>query len=278
MLNKEFILDLNNINILGKNIKDFFCNNGHYVIIKNYNNFINDEEIISTYEKLNNYIGKIIPIDLEKDTYKITGNIWADVKYDYYSDEKQFWRSSNHQNLHTDNTFCQKEHYGNLTELLCFKQSEYSGNTTFISNEYLIDLIKFVDKNTNRKLYEKILNKEIYHSAGDDLYLKRKILEYNEEHNKYVFCYNYFPAMRGKNKDEDIEIINELNTFLEEKIMHSNLMNEVKLNRGDALIFNDEILMHGRRSFIGTRHYKKCSIQVNECSIYNFNNIKLEKR
>ena len=277
ILKKEFVLDLNNICTLGKNICDFFCNNGQYVVIKNYNNFINDKDITDTYEKLNNCIGKIVAVDLVKDTYKVSGNIWADVKYEYGSDEKQFWRSSNHQNLHTDNTFCEIENYGNLTQLVCFKPCEYSGNTTIISNDYLIELIKYVDKNINTNLYEKILNKEIYHSAGNDLYLKRKILEYNSKENKYIFCYNYFPAIRGKNTDENLEIIKELNLFLEEKIMLSNLMDEVKLNRGDALIFNDERVLHGRKSFIGTRHYKKCAIQINDCSIYNFNELKLEK-
>ena len=44
--------------------------------------------------------------------------------------------------------------------------------------------------------------------------------------------------------------------------MHSNLMNEVKLNRGDAIIFNDELVLHGRKSFIGTRHYIKTGIHM----------------
>ena len=39
-------------------------------------------------------------------------------------------------------------------------------------------------------------------------------------------------------------------------------MNEVKLNRGDAIIFNDELVLHGRKSFIGTRHYIKTGIHM----------------
>jgi alpha-ketoglutarate-dependent taurine dioxygenase len=53
--------------------------------------------------------------------------------------------------------------------------------------------------------------------------------------------------------------------------MLSNLMNEVNLNRGDALIFNDELVMHGRKSFIGTRHYIKTGIQLDSASIYDYN-------
>jgi alpha-ketoglutarate-dependent taurine dioxygenase len=278
MEKKILILDLTNLENLAKTIKKFFINHGDYVIIKNYNNLISDEEILNIYEKINTFIGKSIPIDLEKNTYKPTLKIWADVNYTYDSDEKQFWRSSNHQNLHTDNTFCAMETYGNLTELVCFKTSEYSGNTTLISNDFLIELIKFVDEHKNETLYESILDREIYHSAGNNLYLKRKILEFNEKYNKYLFCFNFFPATRGKNDENNNIIINKLNSFLEEKIMCSDLMDEVKLNRGDAIIFNDENVLHGRRSFIGTRHYKKTAIQLDECSIFDYHNIKLEER
>ena len=279
MNKKEFILDIDNLDELGKNIKRFFVeNDGEYVIIKNYNNLINDEDILNFYEKINNSIGRNVQIDLEKDTYKHVSNIWANVKYDYDSDEKQFWRSSSHQNLHTDNTFCEPECYGNITELVCLKSSEYSGNTTLISNKFIVDLIKFLDKNTKNNLYESILNREIYHSAGNNLYLKRKILEYNEKYNKYIFCYNFFPSSRGMNCEENNEIIKKLNFFLEEKIMCSDLMDEVKLSRGDALILNDEKVMHGRRSFIGTRYYKKTAIQLDECCIVDYNKIILEKK
>ena len=147
---------------------------------------MNDEDILTAYGKINNNIGRNIQIDLEKDTYKHISNTWANVKYDYNSDEKQFWRSSCHQNLHTDNTFCEPEFYGNITELVCLKSSEYSGNTTLISNNFVVDLIKFLDKHTKTNLYESNLNRDIYHSSGNNLYLKRKILEYNEKYNKYI--------------------------------------------------------------------------------------------
>jgi alpha-ketoglutarate-dependent taurine dioxygenase len=274
-MNKEFILNIFDLESLSLNIKNFFLNKGQYIIIRNYNN-LTDEQIIEYYENINKNIGRIIPIDLIKDTYEISGNYWVDVKYDFNSDEGQFWRSSNHQNLHTDNTFCNKEYYANLTELVCLKTSEYSGNTTIISNNKVIDLIKYVDKYSNNNLYNEILNNEIYHSVGNNYYLKRKILEYKEDIDQYIFCYNFFPASRGKNNDQNIKIINKLNNFLEEKIMLSNLMDEIKLNRGDALIFNDELVLHGRKSFLGTRHYKKTGIQLDSICLIDLNKLNKE--
>ena len=261
MTENEYILTKYNFCELASKITNFFNNFGNYIVIRNYDN-LTDDEIINLYENLNKNIGEMIPIDLNDNTYLPTMKYWSNVKYEYGSDEKQFWRSSNHQNLHTDNSFATKEYYANLTELVCLKAVEYSGNTTIISNEKLIDLIKFVDKNNNTNIFENIYNKNINFSIDNTRQINKPILSYNTEKNRYIFNFNYYPATRANNNKKDVELINLLHLFLEEKIMHSNLMNEVKLNRGDAIIFNDELVLHGRKSFIGTRHYIKTGIHM----------------
>jgi alpha-ketoglutarate-dependent taurine dioxygenase len=257
----EIILDLNSLKDIAFKINNHFKLGGKYIIVKN-TNITNLDNIISFYNELNHLIGKTIPIDLEENTYNPTNKYWTDVKYDYSSDQKQFWRSSNHQNLHTDNSFAENKFYANLTELLCIKPVEFSGHTTIIDNEKVVELIKYLDKNTNNNLFEKIYNREIYFSINSDFQIKKKILTYDENKQKYIFNFNYYPASRANNTDENKKIIEELHLFLEEKIMNSyGLMDEIKLNFGDIIIFNDELVLHGRRSFIGTRHYKKCGLK-----------------
>ena len=277
MEKNEYIITKDNVLELGNKIKDFFVKFGNYAVIRNYNN-LTDTEIIDLYEKLNIVIGEKIPIDLSENTYTPTMNYWANVKYDYGSDEKQFWRSSNHQNLHTDNTFATKEYYANLTELVCLKAVEYSGNTTIISNKKLIELINFVDKNNNTNIFDSIYNKKINFSLNDKTDIHKPILTYNSEKDKYIFNFNYYPAIRAVNYDDDCQLINMFHLFLEEKIMCSNLMDEIKLNRGDALIFNDELVLHGRRSFIVTRHYIKTGINIPGLSIVDRNNYEIKNK
>jgi len=268
MKNETFLFNHDNLQILAKNIKNFFIDGGDYVLIKNYNE-LSDENILNFYNSLNSFIGKPITIDLKQNTYEATELFWSDVKYDYGSDQKQFWRSSNHQNLHTDNSFSILKYYANLSELVCFKACEYSGQTTIISNDKLVELIKFLDKNNNTNLFEKILNKKIYFSINNNEQIEKPILIYDEISKKYIFNFNYYPAKRALNTEENKELIEELHIFLEEKIMFSSeLMDEVKLNRGDSIIFNDENVLHGRRSFIGTRHYKKAGILLNPRNDY----------
>jgi len=275
-MNNEFILDKNTLENIGENIKKYFNKNGTFVIIRNYN-YSNDnqETILGMYDIINKNVGDYLCIDLEENTYKPTEKNWTDVKYYIGSDEKQFWRSSKHQNLHTDNSFATKEYYANLTELVCLKPCEFSGHTTIISNDKLVNLIKYNDNLTNNNIFNRIFNKEIYFSIDDNYQIKKKIL--TEIDSKYIFNFNYYPAIRAKNSVEDIKLIEELHSFFEEKIMYSSdLMHDVKLNYGDAVIFNDELVMHGRRSFIGTRHYKKCGII--SCSLINLNIHDSEKK
>ena len=274
----EFILNTDNLFLIGNNINKFFRDGGNYIIIKNYN-IQSDDEIMVTYNTLNNIIGRNVPIDLEKDTYNPTQRFWANVKYDYDSDEKQFWRSSNHQDLHTDNTFANDKLYANLTELVCIKPVEYSGHTTIISNEKIINLIKFIDSKTNKNLFEKLLNKELYFSCSEKEQVKKKVLTYNYEKDKYIFNFNYYPAIRAKNTIEDKLLIEDFHQFLEEKIMNSNgLMDEIILNRGDAIIFNDELVLHGRRSFIGTRFYKKTGINIDNYNLVDYTKFIFENK
>jgi alpha-ketoglutarate-dependent taurine dioxygenase len=44
--------------------------------------------------------------------------------------------------------------------------------------------------------------------------------------------------------------------------MKSSLAHEIRLETGDAVLFNDTLVMHGRKHVFGERYYKKCSILV----------------
>ena len=55
-------------------------------------------------------------------------------------------------------------------------------------------------------------------------------------------------------------------------------MDEIILNRGDAIIFNDELVLHGRRSFIGTRFYKKTGINIDNHNLIDYNKFIIENK
>ena len=270
-------------------IKDYFAKGGDYIVIKNVNKLSNytDFEIIDYYNKLNTFIGIVRKLDVGKYTDNQSDDIWVDVKYDYTSKNDKPWLSNTHLPMHTDNTLSDASNYSNLTELVCLQPSEFSGHTTLINNKLLVKLIKYVDKYENNSLFQKILDLQVNFSSNSKKESRRKIVEIvevydnkdesndgsNDESNEYIFCFNSIQGLKANNDERQKSIITEFSNFLQEKIMISNLMDEIKLERGDALIFNDEKIMHGRRSVIGARHYKKCHILHEESCIFDYKKI-----
>jgi len=217
--------------------------NGYTIIHTNGS----DEEIIDYYENFNKKIGVAQKADDLKYT-NIINDVWVNVKYDGTNSD-QPWNTDNFLKLHTDNS----RNYANLTELVCIQPAQYSGHTTLINNNLVVELIKFWDIYKNTNLFDKIFNCEVTFPE-----FTRPILRV--ENGNYVFCFNHTKLMKSETDEEKRKIICELDDFLYNKIFLSNLMTEIKLERGDALIFDDERMLHGRRSILGDRHYMKCNI------------------
>ena len=217
--------------------------NGYLIIHANGS----DDEIINYYENFNKKIGIVQKADNVKYT-NIINDVWVNVKYDGSESDKP-WNTDGILKLHTDNS----RNYANLTQLVCIKPASYSGHTTLITNERVVELIKFWDNYKNTNLFDKIFNLEVTFPDFTGPILRL-------ENGKYVFCFNHTKLMKSELDKEKRKIICELDDFLYNKIFLSNLMTEIKLERGDALIFNDERVLHGRRSILGDRHYMKCSI------------------
>lgn len=218
-----------------------------YVVIRK--KFDTDDEIINYYEEFNKQIGTVQKADNLKYS-GILNDVWVNIHYDGSESDKP-WNTDHFLKLHTDNS----KNYSNLTELVCLQPARYSGHTTLIKNDYVVELIKFWDSYKNTNLFDKIFNLEV---IFPDFTEPKKILRMENE--KYIFCFNYTKLMKSEKDEEKQKIICELDSFLQDKIFLSNLMTEIKLERGDALIFNDEQVIHGRRSILGNRHYIKCSI------------------
>jgi len=205
-----------------------------------------DDEIINFYETLNSHIGVVQKADDLKYT-NIINDVWVNIKYD--SESEKPWETDDILKLHTDNS----RNYANLTQLVCLEAAPFSGHTTLIKNERVVELIKFWDSYKKTNLFDKILNLEVTFPEFIGPILRI-------ENGKYIFCFNHAKLMKTELDEEKRKIICELDDFLHNKIFLSNLMTEIKLDRGDALIFNDEDMIHGRRSILGDRHYIKCSI------------------
>ena len=253
-----------NLNYLANFIKNELLNDYDYIIIKNNSFFdgIYDDEIINYYNKLNELIGIVIPVDKNKYNDPGQDENWVDVKYSNTESLNSCiggvippWKTNDQLMLHTDNTVSNESNFANITELVCLQPSKYSGETVIISNNKIIELVKYLDNLYNSNLFSNLLNTKIYHNS-----IEKNICIQNE--NKYTFNFNITQILKSElNARENLDVAIDFAKLLEH-IMKSSLLDEIKLEKGDALLFNDTKVMHGRKYVFGERFYKKCSILI----------------
>jgi alpha-ketoglutarate-dependent taurine dioxygenase len=251
-----------NIKQLADSIKKQLLDDCDYIVIKNNSFLDSDDEIIDFYNKLNELLGSVIPVDKHKYNDPGQNDIWVDVKYSYTESLNRCrpgvippWKTNDQLMLHTDNTLTNESNFANITELVCLQPSKYSGETVIISNNKIIELIKYLDNLYNSNLYNNLLNTKIYHKS-----VEKNICIQKE--NKYTFNFNITQILKSElNNKENLDVANDFSELLE-NIMKSSLLDEIKLERGDALLFNDTTVMHGRKYVFGERFYKKCSILI----------------
>lgn len=257
-MNKVFYLkDYENKKDLVYDINEFFSKKYEYIIIRN-NSFLQENNIMNYYNELNSLLGEVMLVDKNKYIDENQDDYWVDVSYNPNKSELNElppWKSNEQLLLHTDNTLANNLNFANITELVCIKPCDYSGETVTISNNKIIEIIKYLDKINYSNLYESLLKTEIYHKS-----VKKKIC-YKKD-NYYHFNFNIVQILKSElNTKETIKIAIEFSKILE-NIIKSSLVNIIKLKKGDALLINDTLIMHGRKYVFGERLYKKCSIRI----------------
>jgi hypothetical protein len=253
----------NNINLLANEIIQTFSNDYEFIIIKNNSILIGENEIMNYYNKLNNLLGEVKLVDKNKYNDTNQDDYWVDVEYNLKSKNVntsetnlQPWKSNEQLMLHTDNTLTDKSNFANVTELVCIQPCDYSGETVIISNNKIIELIKYLDVKNDTQLYDNLIKTKIYHKS-----IEKNICIKNKD--KFTFNFNMTQILKSElNTCDNLLVANNFSKLLE-NIMKSSLVNLIKLEKGDALLFNDNLVMHGRKYVFGERLYKKCSILIN---------------
>jgi len=230
-----------------------------YIVLRN-NVLSNEDSIMNFYNSMNESIGIVRKLDREKYNDE-DDDYWVRVEFqsnDIKTNDSlsKPWKSNQNLSLHTDNTLTNSTTFADITELVCIQPSKYSGETVFIDNNKIIEIVKYMDSINGTNLFNDILNTKIYHKHV------QKSICYNNDSNEYTFNFNITQIIKSTMNDEIS--LNTAKKFaaLLENIMNSSLIDEIRLNTGDAILFNDTMCMHGRRFIFGDRLYKKCSIYM----------------
>ncbi len=168
-----------------------------------------------------------------------TQSIWMEVRFDS-SIKNAYRHSANAQPLHTDGSY--NPYYPNSTLMCCQYNNAENGETIFIDAKKVADILK----QENLDLFNRIFNLEFIHERSGDL-RKSPILSQNME-NVWNVNWNYYCVSKNLTQDEK-DIKEQFQNFLLENNQIKKNLLQIKMNKGDALIWKDNEVLHGRNSF-----------------------------
>ena len=171
-----------------------------------------------------------------------TNSIWMEVRFDPKI-KNAYRHSSSSQPLHTDGSYIKK--YTNSTLMCCVKNNTRRGETTFISGN---DLFKILKKKNN-DLLKNILKFNIIHSRSGDTKRSKILYRYK---NIWKLNWNFFCVKKNQNL-KIRNIVNDFKFFLDNDKDIKKKIVPIKMKTGDALVWKDSEVLHGRNGFIANK-------------------------
>ena len=183
-----------------------------------------------------------------------TGELWFEVRYDP-SVQDAYRHSRNAQPLHTDGSYIPT--FPNSTLMTCVASADEGGETTFIDAVDIVDALEA----ENPDLLDR-LRQPLPHARSGDRRVEKVI---DCESEPTLVNWNYYCV----DKEVDAEqraTVEEFFSFLEGNPKLREKVIGVKLMPGDAVVWKDREVLHGRNSFhpkaVSERFLWKCALDV----------------
>ena len=188
-------------------------------------------------------------------TQQRTGKIWMEIRYDSnYPDA--YRHSANAQPLHTDGSYVSG--FPNASFMCCVANASQGGETVFLDSELLVKILQEEDPNLLSNLQEIT----IPHARSGD---RRNLPVLRHEQGSWRVNWNYYCV----DPDIDASVLKLRETF-QQFLLNSPGVRKglvpIKLQPGDAVVWKDEELLHGRNAFTAhtasERFLWKCALDV----------------
>lgn len=221
-----------------QNVKEAVLNNK----VVHLAGFKEDLPVHDFYSRLSETIGKIHAADEDIKTGQQTGNRWIDITYDPQIPDR--YRSSNtRQPLHTDDSYVELHGEEAVNFFYCASRAKIGGATTFFDLPDLVECMKLDGENA---LLDELMRTDVVHEKGGSRKV-RKIIDRDEE--GYLANYNYYCISREENSPEVLALVERFQNFLESRVHNAGVVVPVQLQKGEAVFFHDDRVLHGRNAF-----------------------------
>jgi alpha-ketoglutarate-dependent taurine dioxygenase len=184
-----------------------------------------------------------------------TGKIWTEIRYDS-SFPNAYRHSANAQPLHTDGSYVSG--FPNASLMCCIANTSEGGETVFLNSDILVEILQA----ENPVLLSDLQKMTVPHARSGD---NRNLPVLRQERGVWRVNWNYYCV----DPHADAGVLKMRETFqqflLNSPGIHAALI-PIKLQPGDAVIWKDDELLHGRNAFtahtVSERFLWKCSLDV----------------
>ena len=188
-------------------------------------------------------------------TQQRTGEIWMEIRYDSsYPDA--YRHSANSQPLHTDGSYISS--FPNASFMCCVANVSEGGETVFLDSDILVKVLQV----ENPDLLSDLQKTTVLHTRSGD---SRNLPILRNEKGIWLVNWNYYCV----DIHVDTSVLKMRETF-HQFLLSSPGVREaiipIKLQPGDAVVWKDNELLHGRNAFIAhtvsERFLWKCDLDV----------------
>lgn len=211
-----------------------------------------DLDADSFYRNLANQVGLLV--DKEEDPY--TGQLvsgWNVIEYRPELNNTSFKYSNTRQPLHTDYGFISLNL--DMTFFYCEQQADYGGATHFLNTELLIHLLQTYEPD----LYGLLTTQSVMFGRPGNKVGSRTDKIISQDATGILLNWNYYRVSK-ENSAQVLEMTERFHQFLERRIVDAGLLDQVTLQKYEAVFFHDKRILHGRNSFFGPRKLMKAAI------------------
>lgn len=170
-----------------------------------------------------------------------TGERWLEIKYDHDVPDLSAYRySKNAQPLHTDESYVNDP--ADIMLFYSVNKARKGGATTFIDGQVLL---KYMESHSP-ELLNKLKNTKVRYKKAEEE--RTEQIMRIDDNGQVYFNFNYYcidPEESGDNKTINTEFFD----FLQTHVAKSDMIEKVTLSPGEAVLWWDELVLHGRTSF-----------------------------
>ncbi|MBA3698982.1 MAG: TauD/TfdA family dioxygenase [Planctomycetes bacterium] len=184
-----------------------------------------------------------------------TGGIWMEVRYDSRFPDA-YRHSANAQPLHTDGSYIPS--FPNASLMTCIANTAEGGETTFIDSLVLLQILR----REAPELLDELLSTIVPHARSGD---RRDEQIIRQAGDRIWVNWNYYCVAKDTTPAARV-LAESFHRLLQNSPGVKAGIRPVKLLPGDAVVWKDAEVLHGRNAFVPTRESDrfiwKCAIDV----------------